>query len=125
MNLPKLFHVALTATGTYRAEVIAFSPDEAASIAKTILFEETFNPTAAITILERKADAASIEAETQPERQYDVTVDWLTRHSLKLPAHDREQATTAVRRMIEENQGPFELNLDDSRLHDIRAREVV
>lgn len=115
---PKLYQVAVTDAGNYRAEVIAYSPDEAAFIARTVV-EEAFNPAPGITIRQRRVDATAIEADDQPAQLHGL--NRLTHRTLKLLAHAREMEEFAAYA----TDNPRNRDPDGGSLSDIPVPEVV
>ena len=121
----KLYTVSLQAHGTYKADIIADTPEDAAAIAENVLLEDAFNPVPGFSIVKRVVDAEPSIAPIQPTHLHEVTVEWVSQYTVTIPSDDQATAITAVQRMTDQHQGPVEFDVTDSRLHQIRAREVI
>ena len=121
----QLYTVTLTDLGEYTVTVAAHSADQAARIAKEVLYEEAFTPVQGLVATKRTTEAKAALAETQSPRCYDVSATYMLDFSLQVPASSRSEAEQHAKRLYAVNAGPYEFEHDGDRVGPFTAREVA
>ena len=119
-----LYTVNLIDLGTYAVTVVADTPGEAQSIAKTILYEEATQLPAGMSIVKREAEANAELATDLPVRQFRVGATYKIDFEMTVPAANREEAERHARRLYAKNCGPFDFEMTDQRVGPFVAEEV-
>lgn len=103
---PQLYNVTLTDLGSYTADVVASSPEEAKAIAKEQLWE-AFRKPLGYKITKRETDAAPTPATSQPPFVHSVTTLYKAKCAVMLPATTEAEAKEHFRRLLHLN-GPVD-----------------
>jgi hypothetical protein len=120
----QLYTVTLSDLGSYRITVAADTPAEAASIARTVLYEEMTNLPDGTSIIKRETEAKAELAAEQPLRMFTVNGIYQLGFSLTVPATTRAEAERHARRLYDINCGPFEFLHDGGDVIRLTAEEV-
>lgn len=122
----RLYTVTLTDLGTYTATVCACCEDEARRIAKTMLTDEATTLPPELAIVNREVSAAA-EINPVAEREatnFQVSGTYSLDFEVMVPASLPGEAERHVRRLYEENCGPFDFDHCGDRVSALRARGV-
>jgi hypothetical protein len=119
------YTVTLTDLATFKLTVAAYNPDEAASIAKTALYEEATRLPSGMTIVKRETEANVELAPDVAARQFRVDSTYRLDFSMTVPASDATEAELHARRLYVCCCGPFEFENANERVGPYTVREVV
>lgn len=122
----RLYTVTLADLGTYVATVVACDAREAEGIAKTMLYEEATRLPPELSLVNRETSA---QTEADPAlngeaTRYTVAATYSLDFEVDIPALDPQAAVRHVRRIYQENCGPFEFDQCGDRVDNFKAREV-
>lgn len=123
--MSRLYTVTVTDLGTYEFTVAAENSEQAAGIAKGVLYEEASRLPPSMRILKREADARAEPTAAPPIRQYDVHGRYTVDFSIRVPAGNVEEAEHHARRIFEAEPFPWEHAVGEDRVDWHSAREVV
>lgn len=124
MSRTQLYTVHLTDLVSYRVTVAADSVEEAASVAKTMLWEETADLPADVALLSRETDT-QVQPADVPVRQFRVRSTYRMDFALTVPAANAEEAERHAKRLYAAHSGPFEFDLDGDRVASFVAEEMA
>jgi len=119
----QLYTVTLTDLGTFTADVVANSPEEATAIAKEQLWAAYRSP-AGFKTDKRETDGKAEIAARQPYLMHSVSLWYQVRCAYQVPATTETEAKEHVRRLIELN-GPFDSMSGENRLGDMTIEQSV
>ena len=119
----KLYTVTLDQLATWQVTVAADSEKEAEQIAKTVLWEEAWQPPAGVKHISHE-ETTRVEPAPHPVRQFRVDSTYRLDFSMTVPASTEDEAIQHAKRLYQNDCGPFEFEIGEERVGPYAAEEV-